>query len=51
MPLLPNSFVGNLTGQTNAGFWNGGNGAVDGFEAFTSSGNLANGVIKVYGIQ
>jgi hypothetical protein len=37
--------------QDFAGFWNGGNGAVDGFEAFMSSGNITSGVMKVYGIQ
>jgi hypothetical protein len=37
--------------QDFAGFWNGGNGVVDGFEVFTSSGNITSGVMKVYGIQ
>jgi hypothetical protein len=34
-----------------AGYWNGGNGAVDGFEALFSTGNITSGVIKIYGIQ
>jgi hypothetical protein len=35
---------------TIAGFWDGGNGAVDGFQVAASAGNLTSGVIKVYGI-
>jgi|SRR5215472_2900974 len=33
-----------------AGMWNGGNGAIDGFQILFSSGNIASGVVKVYGI-
>jgi len=32
-----------------AGYWNGGNGAVDGFQFDFSSGNITSGVIRVYG--
>lgn len=32
------------------GWWNGGNGAVDGFQVLASSGNLTSGTIKIYGI-
>jgi hypothetical protein len=32
------------------GYWNGGNGAVDGFEVLMSSGNITSGTIKVYGV-
>ena len=32
------------------GFWNGGNGALDGFQVLLGSGNIASGTVKVYGI-
>lgn len=32
-----------------AGYWNGGTGAVDGFQVLFVSGNITSGVIKVYG--
>lgn len=33
-----------------SGYWNGGNGAVDGFEILFSSGNITSGTVKIYGI-
>lgn len=36
-------------GMTQSGFWNGGNGAIDGFQLSFSSGNIASGTIKIYG--
>lgn len=33
-----------------SGFWNGGNGAVDGFQFAFGTGNITSGVIKIYGI-
>jgi len=32
------------------GFWNGGNGALDGFQILLGTGNIASGIIKIYGI-
>jgi hypothetical protein len=40
-----------LYGLTTFGYWNGGNGAVDGFQVIMSSGNITSGTIKIYGIQ
>jgi hypothetical protein len=34
-----------------AGYWNGGTGAVDGIQFLFSSGNIATGVIKIYGLR
>lgn len=34
-----------------AGYWNGGNGAVDGFQILMASGNITSGVIKIYGLN
>jgi hypothetical protein len=34
-----------------SGQWGGGTGAVDGFQVLMSSGNIASGTIKIYGIQ
>lgn len=34
-----------------AGYWNGGNGAIDGFQVLMSTGNIASGTVKVYGIS
>lgn len=54
----PKIWLGNFAGNTSApasyyavtsGYWNGGNGAVDGFQVFSGSGNIASGVIKIYG--
>lgn len=36
-------------GMVSTGYWNGGNGAVTGFEVSMGSGNIASGTIKVYG--
>jgi hypothetical protein len=57
----PKSLVGNFSysitsntinsGAMSVGYWNGGNGAVDGFQVLFSSGNITSGVIKIYGIQ
>jgi hypothetical protein len=33
-----------------AGYWNGGNGAIDGFQILFQAGNITSGVVKVYGI-
>jgi len=38
------------TGVTVAGYWNGGDGAVDGFQVQMSTGNMTSGTINVYGI-
>jgi len=55
----PKMWVGEFGGNTatpaalylvTSGYWNGGNGAVDGFQVLFSSGNITSGVIKVYGI-
>jgi len=34
-----------------SGWWNGGNGAVDGFQVLASTGNLTSGVIRIYGVK
>jgi hypothetical protein len=34
-----------------SGAWGGGNGAVDGFEIFCSSGNISTGTVKIYGLN
>ena len=55
---IPKSIAGTLSGSgttynvtiTTTGFWNGGNGAVDGFQILFSTGNIASGVIKIYGV-
>ena len=41
--------AGTLNFAQIGGYWNGGNGAVDGFQVFFSSGNIASGKIKIYG--
>lgn len=41
---------GLVTYQGGGGYWNGGNGAVTGFEFTMSSGNITSGTIKLYGI-
>lgn len=33
-----------------SGYWNGGSGAIDGFQVLFSSGNITSGTIKIYGI-
>jgi hypothetical protein len=38
----------NIGGNT-SGYWNGGNGAVDGFQVLMSSDNITSGTIKIYG--
>jgi len=40
-----------FAGAITNGYWNGGNGAITGFQVFFSSGNLASGSIKVYGLN
>jgi hypothetical protein len=35
--------------QIISGFWNGGNGAIDGFQVLMSSGNISSGTVKIYG--
>jgi hypothetical protein len=49
------SIVGFVSGaamnsKANAGAWNGGQGAIDGFEIFFTGGNISTGTIKIYGI-
>lgn len=40
-----------LTGYAvSSGYWNGGNGAIDGFQVLASAGNLTSGTVKIYGI-
>lgn len=39
-----------MTSSIFSGTWNGGTGAVDGFQLLMSSGNIASGVIRIYGI-
>lgn len=34
-----------------AGYWNGGNGAVDGFQLLMAAGNITSGVVKIYGLN
>jgi hypothetical protein len=38
-------------GASVSGFWNGGNGAVDGLKFLFDNGNITSGTIKIYGIQ
>jgi hypothetical protein len=45
------SAAGTLTSQIGNGYWNGGQGAIDGFQFMFSSGNIATGSIKVYGLR
>jgi hypothetical protein len=45
-----NTTTANASATIVAGFWNGGNGAVDGFEVLFSTGNIASGIIKIYGV-
>ena len=42
--------TGNSATFMASGYWNGGNGAVDGFQVLFSSGNITSGTIKIYGI-
>lgn len=37
--------------EIGSGCWNGGNGAVDGFQVLFGTGNIASGTIKVYGLR
>jgi hypothetical protein len=39
-----------MNSKANAGAWNGGLGAIDGFQVFYSSGNISTGTTKIYGI-
>lgn len=40
----------NISNFVSGGYWNGGNGAVTGIEITMSSGNIASGTVKIYGI-
>lgn len=42
------STTGSIEIVNSSGYWNGGNGAVTGFEVTFSSGNIASGIIRVY---
>lgn len=44
------STTGSVEYSTTGGFWNGGTGAITGFQALFSSGNITSGQIKIYGI-
>lgn len=50
------TIIGIISGTTTSyavqvgGWWNGGNGAVDGFQVLFNTGNISSGVIKIYGI-
>ena len=39
-----------LQNNTAGGWWNGGNGAIDGIQFLYASGNVSSGTIKIYGI-
>jgi hypothetical protein len=41
---------GSVNGQSNGAVWNGGLGAIDGFQFQFSAGNISTGTIKIYGI-
>ena len=50
----PKNWVGHFNSpglqlSLNGGAWNGGNGAIDGFQVLMSSGNITSGTIKIYG--
>ena len=42
---------GTVLPSLTGGYWNGGNTAITGFQVFMSSGSVATGTIKVYGLQ
>jgi hypothetical protein len=45
------SAAGTITGATATGVWNGGQGAITGFQLLFSAGNFASGKIKVFGYR
>ena len=49
--ILSHAFTGPaVLGLTTYGYWNGGNGAVDGFQVQAIAGNWVSGTIKIYGL-